>query len=340
MNLRVATFGESHIGLVISSLFLTLILQSCSVDETFSNTDPNTVPKTLGDVIEWRITKDPTPDRVAINVSDEWQSLTPQSTDYAIWIGHATYLLNTGDVTVLTDPIFSKRASPVGWAGPERLIPPALSIAQLPSIDAVIISHNHYDHLDLPSLKTLQAINPNMLILVPQGDKALLDSQGLVNVSQFRWWQTTKVNQTEFTFTPVQHWSGRWVTGRNTSLWGGWFLKSPNLSLYHAGDTGYSKDFITTQERMGTPDFAFIPIGAYKPRWFMKNQHVDPAEAVQIALDLQVKRSFGMHWGTFILTDESVNEPRLMLAKALRERGLLPDFFIAPTPGAIINLDP
>tara|TARA_B100000767_G_scaffold216535_1_gene204096 strand:- start:925 stop:1857 length:933 start_codon:yes stop_codon:yes gene_type:complete len=310
------------------------------VDETFHNTDPNTVPKTLGDVIEWRITKDPTPDRVAINVSDEWQSLTPQSTDYAIWIGHATYLLNTGDVTVLTDPIFSKRASPVGWAGPERLIPPALSIAQLPSIDAVIISHNHYDHLDLPSLKTLQAINPNMLILVPQGDKALLDSQGLVNVSQFRWWQTTKVNQTEFTFTPVQHWSGRWVTGRNTSLWGGWFLKSPNLSLYHAGDTGYSKDFITTQERMGTPDFAFIPIGAYKPRWFMKNQHVDPAEAVQIALDLQVKRSFGMHWGTFILTDESVNEPRLMLAKALRERGLLPDFFIAPTPGAIINLDP
>jgi len=342
LNLRVATFGESHIGLVISSLFLTLILQSCSVDETFHNTDPNpnTVPKTLGDVIEWRITKDPTPDRVAINVSDEWQSLTPQSTDYAIWIGHATYLLNTGDVTVLTDPIFSKRASPVGWAGPERLIPPALSIAQLPSIDAVIISHNHYDHLDLPSLKTLQAINPNMLILVPQGDKALLDSQGLVNVSQFRWWQTTKVNQTEFTFTPVQHWSGRWVTGRNTSLWGGWFLKSPNLSLYHAGDTGYSKDFITTQERMGTPDFAFIPIGAYKPRWFMKNQHVDPAEAVQIALDLQVKRSFGMHWGTFILTDESVNEPRLMLAKALRERGLLPDFFIAPTPGAIINLDP
>ena len=342
MNLRVATFGESHIGLVISSLFLTLILQSCSVDETFHNTDPNpnTVPKTLGDVIEWRITKDPTPDQVAINVSDEWQSLTPQSTDYAIWIGHATYLLNTGDVTVLTDPIFSKRASPVGWAGPERLIPPALSIAQLPSIDAVIISHNHYDHLDLPSLKTLQAINPNMLILVPQGDKALLDSQGLVNVSQFRWWQTTKVNQTEFTFTPVQHWSGRWVTGRNTSLWGGWFLKSPNLSLYHAGDTGYSKDFITTQERMGTPDFAFIPIGAYKPRWFMKNQHVDPAEAVQIALDLQVKRSFGMHWGTFILTDESVNEPRLMLAKALRERGLLPDFFIAPTPGAIINLDP
>jgi N-acyl-phosphatidylethanolamine-hydrolysing phospholipase D len=338
--LHVSAFGKRHIGRVISSLFLTLTLQSCSVDETFNNTDPSAVPKTLGDVIEWRITKDPTPGRLAIEVSDEWQSLTPQSTDYAIWIGHATYLLNTGDVTVLTDPIFSKRASPVGWAGPERLIPPAMSIEQLPRIDAVIISHNHYDHLDLPSLKSLQKNNPSMLILVPQGDKALLDSEGLVNVSQFRWWQTIKVNQTEFTFTPVQHWSGRWVTGRNTSLWGGWFLKSPNLSLYHAGDTGYSKDFIATQARMGTPDFAFIPIGAYKPRWFMKNQHVNPDEAVQIALDLQVKRSFGMHWGTFMLTDEPVDDPRKMLAKALGERRLSPNLFTAPTPGAIINLDP
>jgi N-acyl-phosphatidylethanolamine-hydrolysing phospholipase D len=338
--LHVSAFGKRHIGRVISSLFLTLTLQSCSVDETFNNTDPSAVPKTLGDVIEWRISKDPTPDRLAIEVSDEWQSLTSQSTDYAIWIGHATYLLNTGDVTVLTDPIFSKRASPVGWAGPERLIPPAMSIEQLPRIDAVIISHNHYDHLDLPSLKSLQKNNPSMLILVPQGDKALLDSEGLANVSQFRWWQTIKVNQTEFTFTPVQHWSGRWVTGRNTSLWGGWFLKSPNLSLYHAGDTGYSKDFIATQARMGTPDFAFIPIGAYKPRWFMKNQHVNPDEAVQIALDLQVKRSFGMHWGTFMLTDEPVDDPRKMLAKALGERRLSPNLFTAPTPGAIINLDP
>lgn len=339
MNLHVSAFRKSHIGWLISSLFLTLTLQSCSVDETFNNTDPSAVPKTLGDVIEWRITKDPTPDRLAIEISDAWQSLTPQSTDYAIWIGHATYLLNTGDVTVLTDPIFSKRASPVGWAGPERLIPPAMSIEQLPSIDAVIISHNHYDHLDLPSLKSLQKNNPSMVILVPQGDKTLLDSQGLANVSQFRWWQTIKVHETEFTFTPVQHWSGRWVTGRNTSLWGGWFLKSPNLSLYHAGDTGYSKDFLATQARMGTPDFAFIPIGAYKPRWFMKNQHVNPDEAVQIALDLQVKRSFGMHWGTFMLTDEPVDDPRKMLAKALRERNLSPTLFTAPTPGAIINLD-
>lgn len=162
--------------------------------------------------------------------------------------------------------------------------------------------------------------------MVPQGDKALLDSNGMVNVSEFRWWQNIEIKQTEFTFTPVQHWSGRGITGRNSSLWGGWFVKSPSLSIYHAGDTGYSNDFVATQKRLGTPDVAFIPIGAYKPRWFMKNQHVDPDEAVQIALDLQVTRSFGMHWGTFVLTDEPIKEPRAMLAQALKDRNLAPEF--------------
>lgn len=285
------------------------------------------------------MTKDPSPERIAIKLSDDWRNLEPQSTQYAVWIGHATYLMNNGDVTILTDPIFSERASPVSWAGPERLIPPAMTVDQLPSIDVVVISHNHYDHFDLPSLKALQKNNPEMLILVPQGDKDLLDSQGLANVSEFRWWQNILLKQTEFTFTPVQHWSGRGITGRNTSLWGGWFMKGPSLSLYHAGDTGYSKDFVMTRQRMGIPDVAFIPIGAYKPRWFMKNQHVNPAEAVQVALDLQVPRSFGMHWGTFILTDEAIEEPRMALAQELVDRELPADFFVAPIPGAILTLN-
>ena len=285
------------------------------------------------------MTKDPSPERIAIKLSDDWRNLEPQSTQYAVWIGHATYLMNNGDVTILTDPIFSERASPVSWAGPERLIPPAMTVDQLPSIDVVVISHNHYDHFDLPSLKALQKNNPEMLILVPQGDKDLLDSQGLANVSEFRWWQNILLKQTEFTFTPVQHWSGRGITGRNTSLWGGWFMKGPSLSLYHAGDTGYSKDFVMTRQRMGIPDVAFIPIGAYKPRWFMKNQHVNPAEAVQVALDLQVPRSFGMHWGTFILTDEAIEEPCMALAQELVDRELPADFFVAPIPGAILTLN-
>ena len=336
LSLRVSSWIKKSLSLAL----IGLVLPACSIAETFSNTNPKVVPKSLGDVIEWRITKDPSPDRVAIEVSNEWQNLTPESTHYAIWIGHATFLINTGDVTVLTDPIFSQRASPVSWAGPERLIAPAMSLQQLPPIDAVVISHNHYDHLDLPSLKQLQKNNPKMVILVAQGDKALLESHGLVHVSEFRWWQNTLVKQTEFTYTPVQHWSGRGITGRNTSLWGGWFLKSPNLSVYHAGDTGYSKDFVATQKRMGTPDVAFIPIGAYKPRWFMKGSHIDPAEAVQVALDLQVAKSFGMHWGTFVLTDEKIKEPRTLLARELVKRQLAPDFFVAPNPGAILRLAP
>ena len=338
MDLSVPKLIKKYSAEMVVGVLFVLTLTSCSVDETFSNTDSSVVPKKLSDVIEWRMTKEPSPKRVDIEVSNEWQDLDPQSTHYAIWIGHSSYLINTGDVTVLTDPVFSNRASPVGWAGPERLIPPAMSLEQLPSIDVVVISHNHYDHLDLPSLKMLQKNNPNVVFLVPQGDKALLDSNGMGNVSEFRWWQNIQIKQTEFTFTPVQHWSGRGVTGRNSSLWGGWFVKSPSLSIYHAGDTGYSNDFVVTQKRLGTPDVAFIPIGAYKPRWFMKNQHVDPAEAVQIALDLQVTRSFGMHWGTFVLTDEPIKEPRAMLAQALKDRNLKPEFFIAPTPGAILSL--
>ncbi len=115
-------------------------------------------------------------------------------------------------------------------------------------------------------------------------------------------------------------------------------MQSSNLSLYHAGDTGYSKDFLVTKQRMGAPDFAFVPIGAYKPRWFMRNQHVDPAEAIQVALDLQTSKAFGMHWGTFILTDEAIEEPRAALLQELEKRKLANDFFIAPTPGAIIPL--
>jgi len=315
-----------------------LTLQSCSIAETFTNTDSSASKKTFSEFIRWRMTKEKSPPRVQIEQSDDWRNLDSSSTNYAVWIGHASFLVNNGDLTIITDPIFSDRASPVPWAGPKRMIPPAIPLADLPAIDVVVISHNHYDHLDLPSLKALQRTNPKLSILVPQGDKSLLEGQGLENVHEFRWWQNIRLGKTEFTFTPVQHWSGRGIAGRNGSLWGGWFMKSPTLSLYHAGDTGYSKDFVATREKMGVPDFAFIPIGAYEPRWFMGQQHVNPSEAVQVALDLQVARSFGMHWGTFILTDEPVKSPPEELEKALDDRGQASDFFTAPKPGEILSL--
>ena len=318
--------------------FFALILQSCSMAETFVNKDSTASKKTFSEFIQWRMTKEKSPPRVQIEQSDDWRNLESSSTNYAVWIGHASFLINNGDLTIMTDPIFSERASPVAWAGPKRMIPPSIPLADLPPIDVVVISHNHYDHLDLPSLKALQGTNPELSILAPQGDKSLLEDQGLRNVREFRWWQNIRLGKTEFTFTPVQHWSGRGITGRNGSLWGGWFIKSSTLSLYHAGDTGYSKDFVKTRETLGVPDVAFIPIGAYEPRWFMRTQHVNPAEAVQVALDLKAPRSFGMHWGTFILTDEPVKSPPEELKKALDDRGKASNFFTAPKPGEILSL--
>lgn len=325
------------LGTLLATLGLAVSLQGCSVAETFSNSDPAAKQKSFYEFLKWRVTKEPAPPRIAIERSDQWQQLQANASNYAVWIGHATYLINNGDVTVLTDPIFSKRASPVSWAGPERLIAPAIPLASLPAIDVVVISHNHYDHLDIPSIQALAAANPALQVLVPQGDRELLIRAGVANVTEFRWWQTTRINDTEFTFTPVQHWSSRGLTDRNRSWWGGWYMHHPQLDLYHAGDTGYSQDFIATRERLGAPDFAFIPIGAYSPRWFMQNQHINPEEALQVALDLGVTKAFGMHWGTFILTDEPVREPKSELNR-LTQAQQMENFFTAPVPGEILPL--
>jgi L-ascorbate metabolism protein UlaG (beta-lactamase superfamily) len=278
------------------------------------------------------------PERVEIETSKQWQELVSDQTDYAVWIGHATYLINNGDINILTDPIFSKRASPIGFAGPKRMIPPVMNLSDLPKIDAVVVSHNHYDHFDIWSLKKLSKLNPETIFMVPAGDQKRLIKAGVKNVIEMNWWESFKVSNTAFHFTPVQHWSKRGLFDRNKSLWGGWFMQTDNLALYHAGDTGYSSDFKTTYERLGAPDYSFIPIGAYDPRWFMKDSHVNPEEAVQIALDLKTAHSFGMHWGTFTLTDEPVLEPPVRLEKALIDQNLEPDFFRSPKPGEILQL--
>jgi N-acyl-phosphatidylethanolamine-hydrolysing phospholipase D len=275
---------------------------------------------------------------VEIETSKQWQELVPDQTNYAVWIGHATYLINNGDINILTDPIFSKRASPIGFAGPKRMIPPAMQLKDLPKIDAVVVSHNHYDHFDIWSLKKLSKLNPETIFMVPAGDQKRLIKAGVKNVIEMNWWESLEISETTFHFTPVQHWSKRGLFDRNKSLWGGWFIQTDSLALYHAGDTGYSNDFKTTYERLGAPDYSFIPIGAYDPRWFMKDSHVNPEEAIEIALDLKTPHSFAMHWGTFSLTDEPVLEPPARLKKALKDQNLESNLFISPKPGEILKL--
>ena len=323
---------------LLAFIVISFFCSSHSDAQTYKNTNEQENGKTFGQLMTWVLDGEKSPEKIEIETSTQWQELSSNQTNYAVWIGHATYLINNGDINILTDPIFSKRASPVGFAGPIRMIPPAMTLNDLPKIDAVVVSHNHYDHLDIWSLKKLFKLNSKTIFMVPAGDRKRLVKAGIRNVVEMNWWDIFRVSNTEFHFTPVQHWSKRGLFDRNKSLWGGWFIKSNDLSLYHAGDTGYSSDFKTTYQRLGAPDYSFIPIGAYDPRWFMKDSHVNPEEAVQIALDLKTPHSFGMHWGTFTLTDEPVLEPPARLKEALEKQNLESDFFISPKPGEILQL--
>lgn len=248
------------------------------------------------------------------------------------WIGHATVLAQLGGLNVLTDPIFSERASPLAFVGPKRAQPPGLALAQLPHIDVVLISHNHFDHLDEKSVVALNA-QPGgpPLFLVPLGNKAWFAELGISNVEELDWWQSRRVRGTEFVFTPVQHWSGRSFTDRLKTLWGGWAAFAPDCHLFFSGDTGYSKDFAEIRQRFaprqseGGFDIALLALGAYEPRWFMKDQHVNPDETVQIHRDLGARRSLGIHWGTFELTDEALDEPPRALAAALSRQSVAGD---------------
>ena len=253
------------------------------------------------------------------------------------WVGHATMLVQASGLNVLTDPVFSQRASPVQFAGPERAQPPGLTVADLPKIDVVLISHNHYDHLDVDSIKAL--VNQGWeepLFMVPLGLKEWFNKLGITNVKELDWWDSVAHKGVEFNFTPVQHWSARGPGDRSQTLWGGWAVLGADFHWYFSGDTGYSKDFIDTQQRFaarqtaalgGGFDIALIAVGAYEPRWFMKDQHVNPAEAVQVHKDLKAKRSVGVHWGTFELTDEPLDQPPKDLAAARTAQGVADDDF-------------
>jgi N-acyl-phosphatidylethanolamine-hydrolysing phospholipase D len=318
-------------------LFVILLLSSELMLAEYKNTNGVASDKSFGDMLKW-IRSDIEPVITKIELSSEWQNLDLSKDDnYAIWIGHSTFLIKKNGVTILTDPIFSNRASPLRNIGPKRLIPPAIPLDKLPSIDIVTVSHNHYDHLDIRSLQKLSKNNPKAIFLVPAGDKKLLKRKKIKNVYDFDWWKSIEHKGFKITFTPVQHWSKRSLFDRNKSLWGGWFFKHKDYSFYHAGDTGYSKDFIDTKIKLGSPKYAFIPIGAYDPEWFMAESHVNPEDAVQIMLDLEAEKSFGMHWATFVLTDEDTIEPKIRLEKAMMEHKNLE--FTSVVPGTIINLE-
>mgnify|MGYP000503962855 FL=1 len=202
-----------------------LIFTSFHLTAEYKNSNGVALEKSINDMVRW-MRSDQEPIITKIEISSEWKSIDLSNNDnYAIWIGHSTFLIKKEGLTILTDPIFSDRASPFGFIGPKRLIPPAINISALPRIDVITVSHNHYDHLDISSLRKLSKLFPEALFFVPNGDKRLLKKNNIKNVYEFDWWNSFKVKDFEFTFTPVKHWSKRGLFDRNRSLWGGWYIK-------------------------------------------------------------------------------------------------------------------
>lgn len=259
------------------------------------------------------------------------------------WLGHASCLVQMEGINFLTDPIFSQRCSPVQWFGTKRVVQPALKLddPKLPHIDFVVISHNHYDHLDYNSVRQLHKRYGDALAwYVPLGLAAWFKAINIANVHEMSWWDEMQHPQSCVTLAcvPAQHWSSRQGNrDKNKSLWCGWAVLGSAQKFWFAGDTGYCDTFKEIGQQYGPFDLSAIPIGAYKPRWFMKTQHVEPVEAIQIHQDARSKRSISIHCCTFNLTEEPLDEPPKLLIKAAKAAGLSQDDFVTLQHGAMLQ---
>ena len=295
----------------------------------------STLPARLGGLLRWRLVDrvkhppPPDPDPATLRLATPQFAAPRAAVDRLTitWVGHSTFLVQIGGRNLLTDPIWSGRASPVSWAGPRRWVPPGVPFEALPPLDAVLLSHNHYDHLDDATVRRLVARAPGARWLVPLGLAPYLRARGATEVSELDWWQETRLEPILVGCTPAQHFSGRSLRDRNRSLWCGWSLTVPARQVFFAGDTGYHREFAGVGKRFGPFDVALLPIGAYEPRWFMRPVHMNPEEAVQALLDLGPARMIPMHWGTFKLTDEPMDEPPKRARDAWGKAGLPADQF-------------
>jgi N-acyl-phosphatidylethanolamine-hydrolysing phospholipase D len=243
----------------------------------------------------------------------------------AVWIGHATWAVRIGGQLVVTDPIWSTSISGVV----PRLVEPGVARDAMPPIDLVVVTHDHRDHMDMPTLK---ALGDAPLYIVPLGNGPRIAKLGTRNVVELDWWQTHEHGSLSITLVPARHWSMREPWNRNDTLWGGYVVRGPEGTFYHSGDTAYGEHFGEIGKRFEI-DWAMLPIGGYAPRWFMEPQHVDPVEAARGFVSLGARNFLAMHWGTFRLTDEAIGEPPERLRAFWRDEGLEPERLWIVDPG-------
>jgi L-ascorbate metabolism protein UlaG (beta-lactamase superfamily) len=289
----------------------------------FYNIGSNTTPppaQRSGNFWKWILSRPPN-DWVwrDNNTSGAPKKCVNGSTLVVTMVNHATLLLQTEGKNILTDPIWSERASPFSFVGPKRYRHPGIAFEQLPPIDVVLISHNHYDHMDIPTLLRLQeAFHP--VVIVPIGNKTYLETRGIEHVFEYDWWEKTDLGDSiHISSVPAQHFSARAISDRNTTLWGGYVIETPHGNTYIAGDTGYGPFVKSITERFSSMRLALIPIGAFRPEFFMGPVHVSPSEALLIAKDLHAGTMIPMHYGTFHLADDRQDEPLQELQKAIEK---------------------
>lgn len=297
-------------------------------------------PKGTGSILKWLWSRQPGEWKKPLERQSSTKPLQSVKEGIRItFVNHSTFLLQMDGVSLLTDPIWSDRASPFSWIGPKRHRIPGISLEDLPKIDIVLVSHNHYDHLDLPTLKKL-ATTYAPKIIVPLGVKKFLESKGVSSIVELDWWDDTNLNEMiSIQAVPAQHFSGRGLFDRNTTLWCGYVIKTPMGNLYFAGDTGYNSEmFQEIGKRTGPIRLGLLPIGAYKPQWFMSPVHISPEEAVKIHMILDMETSIGMHFGTFRLADDGQDDPVRDLQRAVKKFRLDEEEFLILKEGSYFEV--
>jgi L-ascorbate metabolism protein UlaG (beta-lactamase superfamily) len=296
----------------------------------FKNPYPGYKERTFGDLFKWLVWdkisgKRPRhPDHYAFESADnDGAFLRKNREDFTVtWIGHSTVLVQLNGLNILTDPIWSDRASPFSFIGPKRYMKPGITLENLPPIDIIIISHDHYDHFDF---KTLSHFGNDVFYLVPLGLGKYLDALGISHYSEMDWWDEINYNGVRLCCVPAQHVSGRIWGKDNKTLWCGWVAIAHTGKFYFSGDTGYFPGFKEIGKKYGPFDVAALPIGAYQPRWFMQSVHTGPKEAIQATFDLKARNMMAVHWGTFDLADELLDDPPKTLKKIIDEKKLNPN---------------